>query len=199
MVNEMVNEVKKSNKYKDNDYHHSSLTFFILLILILLCIPTIDAIVVPANRSIACRTTISTSSTDSNPLDNNFMFTILVNGTLPTKIRGVITISTSSTDSNPLDNYITSSINISDNLPIKLRGVSTISTSSADSNLADNAAFLSLDIEDTTPPSWSPTPANQTVELGTAFSYTVYATDLQTVTYSINDTSNFKINSSTGT
>jgi len=66
-----------------------------------------------------------------------------------------------------------------------------------DANAGSHAATANVTIE-TVFPTWSPLPSNQTVELGAAFSYAVSATDPQTVTYSINDTSNFKINSTSG-
>jgi len=53
--------------------------------------------------------------------------------------------------------------------------------------------------EDIEAPTWSPLHSNQTVEYLTAFSYGVNAIDnVEIDTYYIDDTSNFKINSSTG-
>ena len=51
---------------------------------------------------------------------------------------------------------------------------------------------------DTTPPAWNPIPTDQSIPFGSGFSYDANATDANTITYSINDTANFKINSSTG-
>ncbi len=57
---------------------------------------------------------------------------------------------------------------------------------------------FNVTVVDTTPPVWSSAPANQNTELGQSFSYDVNATDLQTVTYWINNTANFAVNSGTG-
>ncbi|GAG98183.1 unnamed protein product, partial [marine sediment metagenome] len=51
---------------------------------------------------------------------------------------------------------------------------------------------------DTTPPTWNVTPTNQVWEYGDPFSYQVNASDYFTITFSLNDTSNFSIGSSTG-
>ena len=52
---------------------------------------------------------------------------------------------------------------------------------------------------DTTSPVWNPTPSDQTYDAHTGtFSYTIHADDADGVTYAINDTTNFKINASTG-
>jgi len=58
--------------------------------------------------------------------------------------------------------------------------------------------FSIIPVLDITPPAWAPTPANQTVEFGTVFSYDVNATDHTAISYTVNDTTNFSINSSTG-
>lgn len=59
------------------------------------------------------------------------------------------------------------------------------------------SVFINVSVVDTTIPVFSPALTNQNVELGSAFNYDVNATDLQTVTFAINDTTNFNI-SSTG-
>jgi parallel beta-helix repeat protein len=46
---------------------------------------------------------------------------------------------------------------------------------------------------DTTPPGWVEPPQDQTVELGNSLSYDVNVTDLQPVTYTVNDTTNFAV------
>ena len=57
----------------------------------------------------------------------------------------------------------------------------------------DNITVIIITIEDTTAPEWIETPTDQTVELGQSFSYELNATDLQSITYSVNDTVNFTI------
>ena len=52
-------------------------------------------------------------------------------------------------------------------------------------------------VNDTTAPAWLQVPANQAVALGSAFSYDVNASDLSSITYSINN-SNFAVNSGSG-
>ncbi|MDO8724852.1 MAG: PGF-pre-PGF domain-containing protein, partial [Candidatus Methanoperedens sp.] len=49
-----------------------------------------------------------------------------------------------------------------------------------------------------TPPDWLPTPQNQIVQVGVSFSYDVSATDASNITYSIDDSTNFTINSESG-
>jgi hypothetical protein len=55
-----------------------------------------------------------------------------------------------------------------------------------------------VNVLDTTPPVWSPPPSNQTHQVGVSFIYDVNAKDGSTITYSIDDSTNFAINSSTG-
>ncbi|MDO8727718.1 MAG: PQQ-binding-like beta-propeller repeat protein [Candidatus Methanoperedens sp.] len=62
-----------------------------------------------------------------------------------------------------------------------------------------NYSIISVTVRDITRPVWAPEPSNQITELGNAFSYDVNATDLQTITYGINDSQNFSINATTGT
>ncbi|MFX1392465.1 MAG: hypothetical protein ACFFAH_02720 [Promethearchaeota archaeon] len=62
----------------------------------------------------------------------------------------------------------------------------------------DNTTVIIITIEDTTDPTWDQVPTDQTVELGQSFSYDLNATDLQTITYTVNDTSNFAMNAATG-
>jgi PGF-pre-PGF domain-containing protein len=54
-------------------------------------------------------------------------------------------------------------------------------------------AAISVSVQDTTVPEWVEIPSVQTMELGNNFSYDVNATDLQAVTYSVNDTANFQV------
>ena len=61
-----------------------------------------------------------------------------------------------------------------------------------------NSSVIVVSVGDSVPPAWVELPSNQTRELGIAFSYDVNATDLQTVTYSVNDSIRFSINSTTG-
>ena len=49
-----------------------------------------------------------------------------------------------------------------------------------------------------TPPIWSPTPSDQTSQFGVSFIYDVKAKDSSTITYSIDDKTNFAINSGSG-
>lgn len=51
---------------------------------------------------------------------------------------------------------------------------------------------------DTLPPIWNPIPSNQSIELGDDLSYDCDATDASGVTYSLNDTTYFSIDSSSG-
>lgn len=55
-----------------------------------------------------------------------------------------------------------------------------------------------INVTDTIAPIWTPLPQNQIIEHGYAFSYDVDATDVQAITYSINDTINFAIDPVTG-
>jgi len=61
-----------------------------------------------------------------------------------------------------------------------------------------NSTIITITVEDTTDPVWNPELIDQPVELGEAFSYDVHADDLSTITYSIDDTTNFQIDSSSG-
>ena len=79
----------------------------------------------------------------------------------------------------------------------------TISTRSVDTFGNINATWMNHTAmtsiqKDTTPPTWSPVPGNQVVELGSNFRYDVNAVDLQTITYSVNDTVRFTIHPITG-
>ncbi len=57
-------------------------------------------------------------------------------------------------------------------------------------------ADIKITVEDTTDPTWDVTPTDQIVEFGEALSYDINASDLSGITlYSINDTSNFNIDS----
>ena len=77
-------------------------------------------------------------------------------------------------------------------------GLKSVDTSgNVNSSMVTHSASTAS-LPDTTPPVWSSTPLNQTLELGTAFNYTVAATDPLSVTYSVNDTVNFAINSISG-
>ena len=77
-------------------------------------------------------------------------------------------------------------------------GLKSVDTSgNVNSSMVTDAASTAP-LPDTTPPVWLSIPSNQTLELGTAFGYIVAATDLLSVTYSVNDTVNFAINSTSG-
>jgi|GEM_PF-5758180 len=77
-------------------------------------------------------------------------------------------------------------------------GIYNINITVNDTSNNINSSVIAVNVSDTTAPTWDFTPANQNVVVGNAFSYDVNATDLQTITYSIDDTGNFSINSSTG-
>ena len=62
----------------------------------------------------------------------------------------------------------------------------------------ENSTILAIMVQDTTAPTWNPKPTDQTIEFGTDFSYNIDAEDLSTITYSINNTLNFQIDSATG-
>ena len=53
-------------------------------------------------------------------------------------------------------------------------------------------------MQDTTAPTWDQALTGTTIELGTPYSYDTNASDLAVITYYINDTTNFAINSGTG-
>ena len=57
---------------------------------------------------------------------------------------------------------------------------------------------ITLNVIQNPPPLWNPIPSNQTVEFGGSFSYVVNADDVDNVTYSIDDNSNFGIDSVSG-
>ncbi|MDW7777086.1 MAG: cadherin repeat domain-containing protein, partial [Methanosarcinales archaeon] len=84
---------------------------------------------------------------------------------------------------------------------VAVEGIHFVNVSSSDAanNITwDNSTSYNATTSDTTDPVWNPVPSDQTVEIGTSFSYTVNADDASAVTYSINDTANFNINPSTG-
>ncbi|MEA3255185.1 MAG: hypothetical protein U9Q22_05075 [Candidatus Altiarchaeota archaeon] len=92
-------------------------------------------------------------------------------------------------------------MNITFNTTQVLDGVYKINvTARADDNPKDIKSDLTYEnfTIDNTPPTWNETPANQVAEYGEAFSYKVNASDMALDVYSINDTTNFKINSATG-
>ncbi|HYN44778.1 MAG TPA: immunoglobulin-like domain-containing protein [Candidatus Limnocylindrales bacterium] len=66
------------------------------------------------------------------------------------------------------------------------------------SNNAATEVTRTVNVVDTTAPTWSTIPSDQTIQVGTAFSYDVNATDLSAINYSINDTANFAIDQGTG-
>ncbi len=69
-------------------------------------------------------------------------------------------------------------------------------------NVTDNhgnhaSATFSVTVQDITPPSWAPTPIDQTVEFGNPFIYDIDATDLSGIsTWWVSDTVNFQIDAS---
>ncbi len=77
-------------------------------------------------------------------------------------------------------------------------GIYFLQITAQDASANSISQSINITVQDTTPPTWNPTPSNQSVGYGEAFSYQLNATDLQSITYSINDTTNFQINPSTG-
>mgnify|MGYP006280331085 CR=1 FL=1 len=62
-----------------------------------------------------------------------------------------------------------------------------------------NSMEITIFVQDTIAPVWDPKPKNQEIEFGENFYYDINATDLSNVDqYSINDTENFQINTTTG-
>lgn len=112
------------------------------------------------------------------------------------------------TDIYSFDTY---AINDTNNFSIASNGTLTNATALAvgeyyltatinDSQNNQNTTSFYVNVTDTTRPSWTQTPANQTAEYGSAFTYDVNATDLSSVeTYWISDNVNFTMsNSSSG-
>ncbi|MBC2762813.1 MAG: PGF-pre-PGF domain-containing protein [ANME-2 cluster archaeon] len=77
-------------------------------------------------------------------------------------------------------------------------GVYVLNITATDLSSNENWSIISVTVQDYTGPIWNPIPTDQNVDIGMSFSYDVNATDSQTITYGINNTVNFKINSSTG-
>ncbi|UCF13380.1 MAG: cadherin repeat domain-containing protein, partial [Thermoplasmatales archaeon] len=109
-------------------------------------------------------------------------------------------------DANGIDSY---NVNDTTNFQVDGNGIITNATALAvgiywlEINASDpsnnNAtATIKITVQDTTDPTWDQVPTDQTVELGQPFSYDLNATDLQTITYTVNDTSNFAMNAATG-
>ncbi|MFC1697124.1 immunoglobulin-like domain-containing protein [Nanoarchaeota archaeon] len=71
----------------------------------------------------------------------------------------------------------------------------TVTATDASGNSADQIILVT--VQDTTDPVWNPTPTDQSIIENESLSFTVNADDLQTITYLINDTTNFAINTGT--
>jgi len=65
-------------------------------------------------------------------------------------------------------------------------------------NYTTSSSAHFINVTDTIAPIWSQLPQNQFAAYGFPFYYDVNATDYQTISYSVNDTANFAIDSSTG-
>ncbi|MCK5238830.1 MAG: hypothetical protein KAR33_04730, partial [Candidatus Thorarchaeota archaeon] len=68
----------------------------------------------------------------------------------------------------------------------------------ADTTNNQDLAEIVIVVQDTIQPTWIETPENQVLELGASFYYNVNASDLSAISYSIDDGTNFAINSLTG-
>lgn len=69
-----------------------------------------------------------------------------------------------------------------------------------DPNGNENSAEIKITVRDTSPPDWSPTPTDFSIEFGTSFSYEVDASDPSGIgIYWVNDTDNFQIDERHGT
>jgi hypothetical protein len=68
----------------------------------------------------------------------------------------------------------------------------------ADTTNNNDYAEIVIVVRDTTQPVWLETPLNQVVEYGSAFFYNVNASDYSYLSYSLNDTTNFLIDTLTG-
>jgi len=84
------------------------------------------------------------------------------------------------------------------NITLTAIGTYFINVSVNDTNNNVNSTIYQVVVQDTTVPAWSPLPSGQTNEYATAFSYDVDATDSQTITYYVNGSTRFTINSGTG-
>ena len=123
---------------------------------------------------------------------------ITLNGNNPTTVEaGTSYFETGATVT---DNYDTGLIaTISGTVNTGVVGSYTLTYNAVD--LSGNNAVpvtRTANVVDTTAPVWSPPPSNQIVQVGVSFSYPISATDASTITYSINDTINFHINSFSG-
>ncbi|MBN2420938.1 PGF-pre-PGF domain-containing protein [Candidatus Woesearchaeota archaeon] len=68
-----------------------------------------------------------------------------------------------------------------------------------DSSNNQNSTIINISVTDTTAPTWNETPINNTFECGTRFMYDINASDLSPLgSYSINDTTRFDIDATTG-
>jgi PGF-pre-PGF domain-containing protein len=136
-----------------------------------------------------------TVPTDGSTLNTTYTW---VNGTTSADTANV-TIYVNGSITNNSVSVSGSIFNIS-NVPLGADGAHEINVSAKDAsgNINTTNATVTVTV-DTTAPVWSPVPSDQTVELGDSFSYDVNATDLQTITYAVNDTTNFSIGSSNGT
>jgi PGF-pre-PGF domain-containing protein len=142
--------------------------------------PDVPAITVPANGA-----TLNTAYT-------------WVNGTKSADTTNV-TVYVNGSNTNNSVPVTGTTFNISD-VPLGADGIYQINVSAKDAagNVNTTNATVTIAV-DTAAPVWSPIPSDQIVELGANFSYDVNATDLQTITYSVNDTANFKMDGSNGT
>ena len=63
----------------------------------------------------------------------------------------------------------------------------------ASDGINHNLTVITITVSDTIAPQWNPLPSDQSVQLGQSFSYDTDATDVQIVSYWVNDTTNFAI------
>jgi len=94
--------------------------------------------------------------------------------------------------------YLNPSTGLITNTTILALGVYVLNITATDLSSNVNWRIISVTVQDDTEPIWNPTPTDQNVDFGVSFSYDVHATDLQTITYGIDNTDNFSINPSTG-
>jgi len=118
----------------------------------------------------------------------------------------VLTLDVNATDNVAIDTY---SINDTTNFDINAVGylinkttlnIGTYSLliSVNDTSGNTNTSTITITVSDSINPTWIEIPQNQNVEYDAVFILDVNATDAQTITYYINDTTNFAITSNTG-
>ena len=75
-------------------------------------------------------------------------------------------------------------------------GVYHIRVNATDSHSNALSAIFKVTVQDTTPPSWVQVPVDQTSQFGAAFRYDLNATDMSSISWWVNDTARFSIDSS---